>query len=278
MTVIDIEQVAIEQDVVVGRGGERGLLADIYRPPAELNKHTAVIHLHGGGFRGGSKAGARTARQLAALGYTCIASQYRLATEAKWPAQIQDVKACIRWARANLDRLDIETEKVAVLGYSAGGHLALVAAGSQDLPEFEGDGGNPGFGTEVAACVAFYPPVANSKAEGEPDHILLGEDTSSAAYRGISPISYVKAGFPPTILLHGTADTTIPMEASLQLFEAMRAAGVKVEMHIVEGVTHIFDANVEFADASAQWIDLFLDRHVVNPREIPSTEPARPSP
>jgi acetyl esterase/lipase len=278
MTVIDIERVAVEQDVVIGRGGERDLLADIYRPPSELNKHTAVIHLHGGGFRGGSKVGARTARQLAALGYTCIATQYRLATEAKWPAQIQDVKACIRWVRANTERLDVRPEKVAVLGYSAGGHLALVAGGSPGLPEFEGDGGNPGLGTEVAACVAFYPPAANSKQEGQPDHILLGEDTSDAAYRGISPISYVKPGLPPTMLLHGTADTTIPVEASLKLFEAMRATGVKVEVHIIEGVTHVFDAHAEFAEASAQWIDLFLDRHVVNPREVPSTEPGRPSP
>ena len=273
MTVIDIEQVAVEQDVPFGRGGERELLCDIYRPDAALNKHTAVIHIHGGGFRGGSKAGARTARQLAALGYTCVSTQYRLGAEAKWPAQIQDVKACIRWVRSNSARLDTEPQKLVVLGYSAGGHLALVAAGSQDRPEYEGDGGNAGTGSEIAACIAFYPPASSSKREGADDHILLGDDTSEAAYRAISPISYVVPGFPPTMLLHGTADTSIPVVASFQLYEAMRAAGVKVEMHIVEGVGHIFDSHVEFAEASAHWIDLFLDRHVVNPRQLPSTEP-----
>ncbi|MBI3466404.1 MAG: prolyl oligopeptidase family serine peptidase, partial [Planctomycetes bacterium] len=63
----------------------------------------------------------------------------------------------------------------------------------------------------------------------------------------MSPISYVAAGFPPTILLHGTADTMIPVEASLQLYEAFREAGVPIELHVLEGVTHIFDAHQDFA-------------------------------
>jgi dipeptidyl aminopeptidase/acylaminoacyl peptidase len=75
------------------------------------------------------------------------------------------------------------------------------------------------------------------------------------------------------MLLHGTADKTIPVEDSVALYQAFRSADVPVELHVVEGVTHIFDAHAEFAEAAATWIDLFLDRHVANPRAIPSTEP-----
>jgi dipeptidyl aminopeptidase/acylaminoacyl peptidase len=76
------------------------------------------------------------------------------------------------------------------------------------------------------------------------------------------------------MLLHGTADKTVSVDASVTLYNALREVQVPAELHVVEGVTHIFDTHLEFAEASAIWIDLFLDRHVVNPRVYPSTEPA----
>lgn len=99
MAVIETQQVAVEKDVVFGRGGARDLLCDIYRPPAGREKRVAVIQYHGGAFLSGSKEGTRVAQPLAALGYLGVSAQYRLSQEAKWPAQIQDVKACIRWTR-----------------------------------------------------------------------------------------------------------------------------------------------------------------------------------
>jgi acetyl esterase/lipase len=203
------------------------------------------------------------------MGYTCISTQYRLSQEAKWPSQIQDVKACIRWVRANAGTLGIDPDKIVVQGHSAGGHLALIAAGTQNRADYEGEGGHPGVSTSLAACVAFYPPT-----EARRPHPLLGPDPDEAAYRSVSPISYVAPGFPPTIVLHGTEDQTIPVESSVNLFTALRKAGAPAELHLVEGVTHIFDAHAEFAELSAEWIDLFLDRHVANPRVYPSTEPA----
>jgi acetyl esterase/lipase len=270
MAVIENRDVDVERDVVFGRGGSRELLCDIYRPAPAVAKQTTVIHLHGGGFRGGSKAGARLARPLTALGYTCVAGSYRLAPEAVWPAQIHDVKTCIRWARAHASDLGADPAKLVVLGYSAGARLALIAAGSQNAADLQGAGAQPGVGTELAACVAFYPPV-----NALPTTPVLAPDASEQVRRSFSPLEYVKPGFPPTLLLHGAADQTVPVEASITMYNALRDVHAPVELHVIEGVTHVFDAHEDLALASAQWIDLFLDRHVVNPRTYASTEPGR---
>jgi len=270
---LDTATATTEKDVPFGRGGARDLLSDIYRPPEGRTKHTAIIHIHGGAFRRGSKEGARVARPLAALGYTGLAIQYRLAQEAPWPAQIEDVKAAIRWTRARADWLAIDPQRIAVVGHSAGGHLALVAAGSPNLPGLEGDGGNAGVDSRVAACIGFYPRSIVPPAADSGDHPLLKADRGQDAYRSIRPSSYVNPAFPPTLLLHGTADQSIPVEESVRLYEALKAEGVPVEIHIIDGVTHMFDMHADLAEMSALWIDLFLDRHVVNPRTYPSTEP-----
>ncbi len=268
MAIEDALRVAVEQDVVYGRGADRDLLCDVYRPAATQTKRTAVVHLHGGGFRGGSKAGARLARPLAALGYTCVSASYRVMGEAFWPAQIHDAKAAIRWTRAHAGELGVTPDRLVVLGYSAGGRLALVAAGTQNDAALEGDSGTPGAGTDIAACVAFYPPASVSSTA------VLGPNPSDAAARDLAPLTHVRAGYPPTLLLHGTADQTIPVEESLALYQALRKVGAPVELHLIEGVTHIFDTHVDLAEASATWIDLFLDRHVAHPRTYASTEPA----
>ena len=171
--------------MVFGRGGSRELLCDIYRPAPTATKQTTVIHLHGGGFRGGSKAGARLARPLAALGYTCVSGSYRLAHEATWPAQIEDVKACIRWARAHADELGTDPAKLVVLGYSAGARLALIAAGSQNTADLEGAGGQPGVGTEIAACVAFYPPVTALPTADPPGSVRTGCGYAAPGWRTV---------------------------------------------------------------------------------------------
>src|SRR6188768_3703844 len=114
--------VAVEKDVVFGRGGDVDLKLDIYRPPNGLQKRMATIHFHGGGFAGGSKETlSDRIRPFAALGYVAIAAQYRLSGQAGFPALVHDAKAAIRWVRANAKRLGIEPERIAVVGYSAGG-------------------------------------------------------------------------------------------------------------------------------------------------------------
>ena len=133
--------VNVEKDVVYGKGGDTDLHLDIYKPTGAANKRMAIVHYHGGGFQGGSKDNlAARLQTMSARGYVNIAAQYRLSANgaARWPSQIEDVKASIRWTRANASRLGIDPARIAVAGYSAGGHLALFAAATANRPEFEG--------------------------------------------------------------------------------------------------------------------------------------------
>jgi acetyl esterase/lipase len=257
----------IEKDIVFGKGGDIDLHLDIYRPPAGTEKGMATIHIHGGGFTGGSKESlTERVPPYARRGYIALAMQYRLAGQAKWPAQIEDVKAAIRWTRANAKRLGIDPARIGVVGHSAGGQLALFAAGTANRAEFEGRGGTPGVGTEVAVCCAYYPGIELRPRPDGAAHNLMPPGSDEAAHRAASPITYVAAGFPPTVIFHGTADTTIPIESSERLFKQMRDAKVLAELHAIEGVPHIFDSNKEFAEMAAGLADFFIDRHVIQPR------------
>ena len=258
----------VDRDVVFGKGGTVDLQADIYRPTG-MSKRMAVIHYHGGGFAGGNKNGlALRCQAMSALGYTNIAAQYRLSGVARWPAQIEDVKTAIRWTRANAAKLGIEPNRIALAGYSAGGHLALFANGTQNQAAFEGSGGNAGAGTQLSAVIAYYP-VTGPAWEGFRKAFPLPEGSNDAAWKQVEVATHVK-GFAPTILHHGLADTTVPPESSEEFLKVLRGASIPSELHEFAGVPHGFDAVQEFADATARLNDLFLDRYVVNPRPYPS--------
>jgi acetyl esterase/lipase len=226
--------------------------------------------LHGGGFTGGSKDGlGDRIRPFAARGYLAIAAQYRLAGQAKWPSQIEDVKAAIRWARTNAKSLGIEPERIAIVGYSAGGHLALMAAGTQNRSEFEGHGGHAGAGTQVAAGAAYYAVTELSPGRDGTASVLLPNGSDAAAHRTASPTTYVAKSSPPTVLFHGVADTTVPLESSQRFMQLLRDAGVTTELHTFAGAPHAFDSMPEAASACALLADFFFDRYIVNPRSFP---------
>ena len=260
----------VEKDVVYGKGGDTDLHLDIYKPTGANNKRMAVIHFHGGGFAGGNKDGlAARLQTMSARGYVNIAAQYRLSANgaARWPSQIEDVKTSIRWTRANASRLGIDPARIAVAGYSAGGHLALFAAGTPNMPQFEGKGGNEGVKTDVVACLAYYA-VTGDAWEGFRRQFPMPDGSSDEAWRAATPGTYIK-NFPPTILFHGLADVTVPPESSMEFLKQLRGATVPSELHTFAGVPHEFVGIPEFADATAQLADFFLERHVINPKTYP---------
>lgn len=261
-------RVSIEEGVVYGRGGGRDLLADVYRPPASDGPAPGVLLLHGGGWSGGDRTQLRGyGILLGRRGYVCVAPEYRLTGESPWPAQIHDVKAAMRWMRAAADELGVDPDRIAVEGNSAGAHLALLLAGTPGLDELEGDGGNPGVDTRVSAAVAVYPPTVLPAVPGQIDRRLMSDqrpDPGSPA--GVaSPITHVSGDFPPTMLIHGSADDLVPVQASQVMYDALVAAGVPTDLHVFSGQPHAFDSSPVFGRLCAEAMLVFLDRYVREP-------------
>jgi acetyl esterase/lipase len=219
--------------------------------------------LHGGGLRVGSpQPMAPFAAELARAGFVAVAPEYRLLGEAAWPAALQDVRAAIRWVRSQADVLDIHPDRIALQGFSAGGHLALLAAGT--APVSAGDDASA-----VAAVVSLFAPVAFAVGALAPHEVpaamVLGAQATGDTARAISPLAHVGPGFPPTFLLQGMDDPLVTPAMTLRLFEALVAAGVKTSLHCFHGHTHEFAALPSMRVAVQAEVALFLRRVVVDP-------------
>jgi acetyl esterase/lipase len=267
----DTGNLRIEKDIVFGKGGNLDLTLDVYQPPAGVApKRMAIVHLFGGGFFTGNKNAGyiiNDAKALGARGYTSISANYRLQTQGSWPAQLHDVKAAIRWARANAVRLGVESNRIAIAGYSAGGMLALMAAGTNGRKEFEGDGGNAAVSSDVNACIGVYPLASAQIATA-----LFPEGQATPAnIAAASPTTYISASFAPTIFIHGTNDKTIPVQSSVDFFTKLHGLGVPTTLTLIQGADHAFDNNAADAvEVMAASIDLFLDRLLISPKPYPS--------
>ncbi len=277
MTSPESGRVTIEEGVFYGQGGGRDLRCDVFTPPGRPSNAPGVLLVHGGAWRQGDRSQLRGyGILLGRLGYLCVASEYRLSGEAAWPAQIHDTKAALRWMRANASTLGLDPTKIAVSGNSAGAHLSLIVGGTPNLPEFEGDGGNPGVGTSVAASIAFYAPtdMGGPRPVEDPVTLLMGPSATARTYALASPLEHAKRDFPPTLLIHGNKDEVVPPAASLRMYEALVNAGAPVELHMYAEQPHAFDAASLFGRQCAEIMNLFLRRYVVD-RQLTATAAGR---
>ena len=268
----DIGNLRAERDIVFGRasnmadGGEMDLTLDVYRPPEGVtSKRLGIIHLFGGGFFSGNKNAGyiiNDAKALGARGYTSISANYRLQTQGSWPAQIHDTKAAIRWTRANAERIGIDANRIVVAGYSAGGMLSLLAAGTNGKPEFEGDIGTTGVSSDVNGCIGVYPLASAQIATG----LWPQGQATPEAIAAASPTTYIGPSFAPTIFIQGTADTTVLPSSTIDFHNKLQAAGVPTALTMIQGANHAFDgAALDAVELMAHSIDLFFDRLIVNP-------------
>lgn len=208
----DSPRVAIQENVLIDTMDGRELRYDIFTPPGAPRNAPGVLLIHGGAWLQGEPAQLRGyGIFLGRLGYVCVSAAYRLSGEAKWPAQIHDVKAALRWMRANAATLGVDPARIAVHGNSAGAHLALMLAATPNKPELEGTGVHQGIDTSVRACVAIYPPVELAmRSLGDAVGQMMGPSASPEDYRAASPVSYAHRDFPPAMLIHGTKDELVP--------------------------------------------------------------------
>lgn len=253
-------RVEVEEGVVFGAADGRDLRCDVFHPPSPDGPAPGVLLLHGGGWRTGDRTQLRGyGILLAREGYVCVASEYRLAPGAAWPAQLDDVQAALRWMRGGADSLGIDPDRLVVEGNSAGGHLALLAATTA--------------GVDVAAVIAVYPPTVLKRVPSDDfdasDFDWEPDGPWAQAAADASPINHVTPAHPPTLLIHGAEDEIVSVRASLELYEALTAASVPVELHVYAGQPHAFDAEPRLGRQCAAEMLLFLDRYVRSPRVTP---------
>jgi acetyl esterase/lipase len=170
--------------------------------------------------------------------------------------------------RANAAQYNVDPNKIASMGGSAGGHLAMMVGYSADVPELEGDCGWPGVSSAVQAVVDIYGPFNIAVAEaGEKGNVrrLLGGKTFEEAedlYKLASPSTHLKAGAPPTLILHGTLDSLVPLDQSDQLSARLKELSIPYQYEKFEGYPHVMDV-VKEVNWRVQWHTLkFLKEHL----------------
>ena len=226
----------VRRDVEYARAGGERLLLDAATPSA--GPSAAVILVHGGGWSQGSKANGiePLAGALAEAGIAWFSIDYRLAPKHVYPAQVEDVAAAVRFVADNADRFRVDRKRIFLAGFSAGGHLAALTAMSTKA------------GRELAGVMSFYgrmdlvrgyetpgPAVAAIRGllglapDAKPGHPLLRE---------ASPILHIRPDLPPFLLVHGTADDTVPVEDSRRMCSALQRAGVACAFLPIEGGNH----------------------------------------
>ncbi|HEY4030634.1 MAG TPA: alpha/beta hydrolase [Caulobacteraceae bacterium] len=240
--------------------GFRPLLMDIYRPSAAPKPHPIVLWIHGGGWnRGDSReSGAFTdypaaLAGLAARGYLVASVNYRLTGEARFPAQVQDVNAAILFLKAHAAAYGGDPGRVFLWGGSAGGQLAALAALTCGDPAYRPDssGGRLTHGQQLAVkppsgstCVqglaAWYGVFDLPALQAVDASALLGcqPKTCPDVAAKASPVNRVGPSAPPTLLVHGLADTEVSPDQSKEMAARLEQAGVKVETLYIPGVDH----------------------------------------
>jgi acetyl esterase/lipase len=256
---------------------------DIYLPDQGDGPFPVLLHIHGGGFAIGDKQDQHILAYLKGLthGYAVVSVNYRLSGEAIFPAGLQDVKASIRWLRANSQTYHLNSDKIAACGGSAGGNYAAMVCLTANVTEFDDPRlGNPEYPCHVQAAVDMFGPTdflamdtqLNENGFGPGDH---GEAHSpESRYLGAmlsevplkvelaNPMTYIHKHMPPLLIQHGRLDTMVPVQQSMIFAEKLEkyAGPDRFEFDIIEGAGHA-DPLFE-TDANMERVFAFLDRHL----------------
>ena len=261
-----------------GKADGRPLLLNIICPyPMPATPRPAVIWVHGGGWTAGDRWDGHNdcfCPLLVRHGFVAATIEYRLMPHARFPAQLHDVKAAIRWLRANTATFPIDPDRIGIWGFSAGACLAALAGLTGDVPELEGDCGSPGYSSQVqAVAVGAVPADLLEYRSGDLHDFLIDflagtPEERADLWRRASPIYHVHKNAPPFLIAHGTRDELIPFAQAQRLAAALAAAGGTVELIPIEGVYHNWTTQIEVPEGGERECDLgplalpFFQRHL----------------
>jgi len=277
-------ETVVKTDLTYATVGTEKLKLDLAMPKAG-GPYPCLIGLHGGAWKSGSRKDLN--RQLPLLdfgggersfidftsahGYVVVTVSYRLVPKAKFPAQIEDVKAAIRWLRAHAAEYNIDPQRFGVLGFSAGGHLAALVGTSDKDAGFD-VGEHLDQSSRVQAVADFFGPSDMSlyaETPGIEDAFmvpLLGARYADKPelFRKASPIEYVTKDDPPFLIMHGTLDVIVPLLHSKRLHEKLLAVGVKSEFIPMRNRGHgWFDESVK--ESNKKMLAFFADAFKAKP-------------
>jgi alpha-L-fucosidase 2 len=240
------------------RTGDRPVLLDAGVPDSS-GLHPIAILIHGGGWGAGDRAGDITifTNALTDAGFVWFSLDYRLAPSNQWPACIEDVQTAIRWVKTHAAEFKGDSNRIALIGYSAGGHLACHAA------VLDGDTTRV---QAVVGCAAPTDHVADSERRGGLSKSLQAllsrpqelDATTRQTLRQMSPLNYVKPGLPPFLLIHGTADSSVPFSQSLEFQARLQRADVPTTLITLTNAPHRIrdwrNADPQFQQKMVTWL------------------------
>lgn len=237
------------KDVVYGTAGDTPLALDLYLPANE-RRPPLVVYLHGGAWMNGDKS--QYPAFLVEHGFAVASLDFRSTLVAKFPANVHDIKAGIRFLRAKANEYGYRAERIAIMGASSGGHLAALVGVTNRNAELEGtEGEHADHSSDVQAIVSYFgasnlttilsqstPPGHEMRAPALVK--LLGATVEEApeVAKLASPVFQVDRGDPPLMLLHGDQDLQMPINQSHELEGAYRKAGLFVDFMVLHGVGH----------------------------------------
>ncbi|UCF17823.1 MAG: alpha/beta hydrolase [Phycisphaerales bacterium] len=271
---IDAKSVSVPQNVEeilgveYGTGGESTLQLDLYLPKGRTKAAAAIIFIHGGAWKGGKRSDLKFyCVKFAEKGYVTATVTYRLTGEAPFPAAVHDVKCAVRWLRANAARYQVDPKCIAVSGNSAGGHLAMMIGYSDD-PSLEGSGGNADVSSRVCAVVNFYGPTDLTtdfaREQGVLKDFMGGKsfDEAPDAYRLASPLFSLTKDDPPTLIFHGTIDSTVPVVQADKLAARLKELGIDHVYERYEGWPHVMDLAEAINRRCVYQMEQFFKKHI----------------
>lgn len=255
-------------DIAYARVAGRTLALDLHLPAAVAHP-SLVVYAHGGAWRDGDKS--QYPEFLVERGFAVASVDFRSTSEARFPANVQDLKAAVRFLRAHARDYGYRAERIVIAGSSSGAHLATLVGLTNGDARLEGEGAAPGGSSAVQAIVSWYGAsnLDTILAQSTPFGVGVREPALRQLLGGLpeevpeltrlaSPVAHVDKGDPPLLLLHGNQDRQMPVNQLLELEAACRRAGVPVETLILDGAGHGGDAF--YSGEAADRVVAFLRR------------------